>query len=137
MSIKKKSFLADLLTGATPEQSRDTGLAAVLICLLLTYFWNFQQFTLLAILLVLATMMWPGLFRPLAGLWFGLAHLMGAVVSRVVLAILFFGVVTPIGLIRRLWGADPLQLKKWKRGTESVFVRRSALILPEDLEKPY
>lgn len=137
MSTKKKSFLAELFTGATPEQSRDTGLAAVLICLLLTCYWNFRQFIPLAILLLLATMVWPGFFRPLAGLWFGLAHLMGAVVSRVVLATLFFGVVTPIGLIRRLLGADPLQLKKWKHGSESVFVRRSALIIPEDLEKPY
>lgn len=137
MSIKKKSFLAELFTKATPEQSRDTGLAAVLICLLLTYFWNLPQCIPLAILLLLATMVWPGLFRPLAGPWFGLAHLMGAVVSRVVLAVLFFGVVTPIGLLRRLWGADPLQLKKWKHGSESVFIRRSALITPEDLEKPY
>jgi Mg2+/citrate symporter len=137
MSTKKKSFLVKLFTGATPEQSRDTGLAAVLLCLLLTYFWNYQQLISLAILVLLVTMIWPGLFRPLAGLWFGLAHLMGAVVSRVVLAILFFGVVTPIGLFRRLLGADPLQLKKWKRGSESVFVRRSALILPADLEKPY
>lgn len=126
-----------MLTRASPEQARDTGLAAVLLCLLLIYFWNYQQLLPLAILLLLATMVWAGLFRPLAGLWFGLAHLMGAVVSRVVLAILFFGVVTPIGLMRRLWGADPLQLKKWKRGSESVFVERSASILPEDLERPY
>lgn len=137
MSHKRKSLISSLLTRVTREQSRDTGLAAVLICLLLTYFWNFQQFIPLAFLLLLVTMIWPGLFRPLAGLWFGLAHLMGAVVSRVVLAILFFGVVTPIGLIRRLLGADTLQIKKWKRGSESVFIRRSALIIPEDLEKPY
>jgi hypothetical protein len=137
MSRKRKSFIANLLTSATPEQSRDTGLAAVLLCLLLTYFWNLQQFIPLAILLLLVTMFWPGLFRPLAGLWFGLAHLMGTVVSRVVLATLFFVVVTPIGLIRRLLGADPLQIKKWKSNSESVFIQRSALIIPEDLEKPY
>jgi hypothetical protein len=137
MSRIKKSFISNLLTKATPEQSRDTGLAAVLLCLLLTYFWNLQQCLPLAILLLLVTMIWPGLFRPLAGLWFGLAHVMGAVVSRVVLAILFFVVVTPIGLVRRLLGADPLQIKKWKLGSESVFIRRSALIISEDLEKPY
>ncbi len=134
---KKKSFLANLFTSATPEQSRDTGLAAVLICLLLTYFWKVEACLPLAMALLLVTMIWPGLFRPLAGPWFGLAHLMGSVVSRLVLSTLFFGLVTPIGLIRRLCGSDPLQMKKWKRGSESVFIPRGAPIAPADLEKPY
>ena len=81
--------------------------------------------------------MWPRAFQPLAGLWFGLAHVLGTVMSTVILTILFFGLVTPIGFIRRLLGADSLQLKKWKKGQESVFAVRADLIQREDLQAPY
>jgi hypothetical protein len=122
---------------ATPEQAKDTGMAMVLICLLLGYWGKFPKFLPAAIGLLLLTMVWPKVFCPLAGLWFGLSQLLGSVVSRVILTILFFLVVTPIGLIRRLFGADALQLKKWKQGTDSVFVVREGPIQGKDLMQPY
>jgi multisubunit Na+/H+ antiporter MnhG subunit len=70
-------------------------------------------------------------------LWFGLSHLLGAVVSRIILTLLFFLLVTPVGLVRRWVGADSLQLKKWKKDRGSVFVVREGTILPKDLENPY
>lgn len=122
---------------ATPEQSKDTGMAMVLICLLLGYFGKFPQFLPLSIALLLLTMVWPKAFKPLAGLWFGLSHVMGNAVSKIVLSVIFFLVVTPIGLIRRLSGADSLQLKKWKKGTDSVFMERQGAIQDKDLLNPY
>jgi hypothetical protein len=122
---------------STPEQAKDTGMAMVLICLLLGYWGKFPKFLPVAIVLLLITMVWPKAFRPLAGLWFGLSHLLSSVVSRVILTILFFLVVTPIGLIRRLFGADALQLKKWKQGRDSVFVVREGPVQGKDLVNPY
>jgi hypothetical protein len=122
---------------ATPEQAKDTGMAMVLICLLLGYWGKFPKFLPVAIVLLLITMVWPKAFQPLAGLWFGLSHLLGSVVSRVILTILFFLVVTPIGLIRRLFGADALQLKKWKQGRDSVFIVRQGPVQKKDLMQPY
>jgi hypothetical protein len=122
---------------ATPEQAKDTGMAMVLICLLLGYWGKFPKFLPVAIVLLLITMVWPKAFQPLAGLWFGLSHLLSSVVSRVILTILFFLVVTPIGLIRRLFGADALQLKKWKQGRDSVFIVREGPVQKKDLMQPY
>ena len=133
---KGKGILARLLR-ATLEQARDTGLAMVLICLLLAYWGGRPQFVPLAIALLLLTMVWPQAFRPLAGLWFGLSHLMGTVVSTIILSLLFYLLVTPIGLIRRGLGADALQLKKWKQGNSSVFIRREGATQPQDLLNPY
>jgi hypothetical protein len=82
-------------------------------------------------------MAWPKAFKPLAGLWFGLSHLMGQVVSKIVLTLAFFLIVTPIGVIRRWMGADSLQLKKWKKGDSSVFVERRGAIQDKDLLEPY
>ena len=122
---------------STPEQAKDTGMAMVLICLLLGYWGKFPQFLPVAIVLLILTMAWPNAFRPLAVLWFGLSHLLGSVVSRVILSVLFFLIVTPIGVIRRWMGADALQLKKWKQGRDSVFVVREGAITGKDLENPY
>jgi hypothetical protein len=129
-------FLSRLLH-STPEQAKDTGMAMVLISLLLGYVGKFPKFLPVSIVLLIITMAWPKAFKPLAGLWFGLSHLLGSVVSRVVLSILFFGIVTPIGLIRRWYGADSLQLKKWKQGRGSVFVVREGPLQEKDLSNPY
>lgn len=137
MLDKSRRALRELFTRASVGQSRDTGLAAALVCLILAYFWHLEGLLPAAILLLLLAMLWPDIYRPAAVLWFGLARLMGAVFSRVVLFILFFGLVTPVGLLRRWWGADPLLLKKWKTGGDSVFVVRDAKISPDDLERPY
>ena len=122
---------------ATPEQAKDTGMAMVLICLLLGYWGKFAKFLPVSLVLLIITMTWPKAFTPLAGLWFGLSHLLSRVVSRVILTVLFFLVVTPIGLIRRLTGADALQLKKWKQGRDSVFVIREGPVQGKDMLNPY
>jgi hypothetical protein len=125
------------LLSSTKEQAKDTGMAMVLICLILGSWGTFPQFLPVSVALLLLTMVWPNAFRPLATLWFGLSHVLSSVVSRVILSVLFFLVVTPIGLIRRALGADSLQLKKWKQGRDSVFVVREGVIQAQDLENPY
>ncbi|MEW6387391.1 MAG: hypothetical protein AB1491_07740 [Thermodesulfobacteriota bacterium] len=133
----KRQTLRELLTGATPDQCRDTGLALVLICLLVAYFGQRPQLIPWALILLILAMVWPSIFRPLAGPWFGLSHLLGGVASKVILTVLFFGLVLPIGWVRRRLGADPLQLQQWKKATGSVFHVRQGPVQPEDLEKPY
>jgi hypothetical protein len=49
---------------------------------------------------------------PVYWAWMGVAFVMGNVVSRVALAAVYFLVFTPFGLILRLLGRDPLQLKR-------------------------
>jgi hypothetical protein len=134
---KTRSKALTWLLSSTKEQAKDTGMAMVLICLLLGYWGKFPKFLPVSLVLLLITMIWPNAFRALATLWFGLSHLLSSVVSRVVLTIVYFLVVTPIGLIRRATGADSLQLKKWKQGQDSVFIVRQGAIQGKDLENPY
>jgi hypothetical protein len=130
------TFMGRLLS-ASPDQAKDTGMAMVLICLLLAYWWEMPRFLPAGLALLLVNMVYPKAFTPVATLWFGLANFMGRIVSTIILSVLFFVLVTPVGLIRRLMGADALQLKKWKNGKDSVFVVRSDLIQGKDLENPY
>jgi hypothetical protein len=79
----------------------------------------------------------PQVFRPVAVLWFGLAHLLGAVASRVLMFIVFALVVTPIGLIRRVLGRTRCACARFRAGNESVMVVRNHTFTASDLEKPY
>lgn len=53
----------------------------------------------------------PVLLAGLNRLWIKLGILLGKVVSPIALGVLFYGVFTPIGVMLRLVGKDPLRLK--------------------------
>jgi len=62
---------------------------------------------LAACLLVPAVIFPSILFWPHKG-WMALAHALGWVNTRIILGLVFFGLVTPIGLVRRWMGKDPM-----------------------------
>jgi hypothetical protein len=119
------------------HRAKDAGMALTLIALLLAYFWDSQRFLVLAIVLMIVNMSVPGVFKAFAKVWFGLSHILGAVMSRLLLSLIFFLLVTPVGLARRLMGKDSLKLRSWKNGSESVFVIRDVTFSKDNIEKPY
>lgn len=121
----------------TNHQAIDTGMAMVLICLLIAFFGGKQFFYGLAILLILINMIWPKLFKPVAKMWLSFSHLLGSVMSRIILGIIFMVLVLPIGFARRAIGKDPLQLKKWKKDRVSVFKIWEHEFTSEDIQHPY
>lgn len=50
----------------------------------------------------------PALLRPVYRLWMMLAVVLGFVMTRVILTIVFYAIVTPIGLLMCALGRDPL-----------------------------
>lgn len=54
----------------------------------------------------------PAILAPLNRLWMRFGLLLHRIVSPLALGILFFLVVTPTGLLMRLFGKDPLRLKR-------------------------
>lgn len=81
-------------------------------------------FGVVGLLFALTTLLSPKLLAPLNRWWFLLGELLGKIVSPIVLGVIFFGVLTPIGLITRAFGRDPLRLKK--RSIESEWIERNA-----------
>ena len=59
----------------------------------------------------ITTIWFPSRFAPPKRAWLWLGECIGAVISPLVLAALFYGVVTPAGLASRLLGRDPLKLR--------------------------
>ena len=119
----------------TKTQCSDAGMAAVLICLILDQALHTPILRIVAIVLLIANMIQPRIFFFFAILWYGLAHVLGAVMSRVILAVIFLVMVTPVGFIRRLRGADPLALRRKRKDRGSVFTERNHIFAPDDLKK--
>ena len=120
----------------TITQCRDAALALVLILLLAAYLADWSELVVPAIVVLVATMLVPGLFRPFAIVWWGLAGILAAVGSKALLTVIYLVVVTPVGLLRRLFGADPLRLREWG-GSGSVLVERDKPFTVENQETPY
>lgn len=119
------------------DQSRDSGLALLLILLLVTHFSRMYTLLIPALVVVLILMVWPVFFKPFAWVWFGLSEVLGSVVSRILLSIVFFIVVMPVGIFRRIFGADSMRAKDWKTIGRSVFVESNHTFSAEDIENPY
>jgi hypothetical protein len=52
---------------------------------------------------------------PLNKLWVRFGHLLGMIVSPIILGVIFFGLFTPIAFVMRLSGRDELRLKFLKK----------------------
>ena len=119
------------------EKCKDSGLALVLICLLCYQAWKLDILMLLAVIFLIVAMTYPLIFQPFARIWFALSTALGTVVSKVILSVLFFILVFPVGLLRRLMGKDSMRLKSWKKGAESVFRLRNHRFAAKDLDHPF
>lgn len=119
------------------DRSRDTGLAIVLLLLIAHGATGRDGFATAAAVVLVIAMAVPAVFQPLSVVWFGLSHLLGAVTSRVILTAVFFFVVMPIGVVRRIMGRDTLRLRAFKTGDASVMQARNHVFSGRDLEKPF
>ncbi len=121
----------------TKEQSQDTGMAIVLLTLLIYLKTKHNAWLYSAMILHVVNMVVPRIYAPIAVLWLGFSTVLGTVMSKILLSILFFGLVTPIGTLRRFFGKDSLKLRAFKAGEESVMIVRNHLFVARDIEKPY
>jgi hypothetical protein len=122
---------------ATRDQARDTGMALVLVSLIVFFVTREIRYVTIATGLLLLDMIAPALFKPAAKVWFGLSHVMGTVMSKILLALVFFLVLTPMGLLRAMLGKDPMRVRQFKKDTTSAFRVRDHAFTPADIEQPF
>ena len=134
---ERKLYFGFLPADVSNKECADTSMAMTLISLLVILYTKSITLLPLPIGLLLLGMVWPRAYSLLARLWLGISLLLGSIMSRVVLSIIFIVVVTPIALVMRLFGHDPMRRKAWKKGTESTFVSRGDIIEAKDLEHPF
>ena len=122
----------------TTKHSADTGMALVLICLLLAnIIIKSPPLNYIAIILLVITMGAPIMFKPAALVWFSISHLLSAIFSRIFLSIIFYFVVTPVGILMNLFRDDPLNIRAFKASNVSVFKKRNHLFTKADIDNPF
>ncbi len=121
----------------TPLQCRDTALAVFFLLLLIWFFSKNTNFVYAAGGFALYAMILPNSLSPVARLWFGLSHVMGGVMSRVLLGLLFLCLVVPVSFVRKCMGKDSLRLRLWKKSEESAYVVREHTYTKEDLKNVF
>jgi hypothetical protein len=103
--------------------------------------WSFvpgmQIFGGLGAALIILGLVWPPLLRPVYRVWMAVAVILGFLMTRVILTMVFFLVVTPIGLLMRAFGRDPLNRRLDKNASTYWIPKKYDDRSPRRLEKYY
>jgi hypothetical protein len=92
---------------------------------------------LMSALFLAAALLKPALLSALNRAWARFGALLHAIVNPVLLGIIYFLIVTPTGLLMRLFGKDPLRLRI-ERSAESYWIKRDpAGPNPESLPRQF
>jgi hypothetical protein len=121
----------------TNKQDIETGILLSLAALLLAWLWEDWTFVGFAALALALALILPIVFRPVAFLWFGIAQILGFIVPGVLLALIFYVLVVPTGMVRKWMGKDSLDLNRFNQGRGSILKDRSHTYQAEDLTNPF
>lgn len=114
---------------STKRDLRNFGLSvgAVILIIGSLLFWkerpSHPYFLGIGAFLMVSGIIFPTLLKPLQKVWMTLAVVLGWIMTRVILSILFYLVFTPIGIAARIAGARFMNLK-FDRHAESYWHQR-------------
>ena len=87
--------------------------------------------------LLLVALARPRVLAPLNRLWFRLGLLLQGLASPVILGLLFFATVTPIGILMRLVGKTPLRLGFDREATSYWIERQPPGPAPDTMRRQF
>ena len=76
-------------------------------------------------LLIFLGLVMPPVLRPIFKVWMRAGHVMGWINTRILLGIIYFGLITPMGMVMRLFGWDSMR-RTLNQNAESYRVVRLA-----------
>tara|TARA_B100000886_G_C20347206_1_gene459186 strand:- start:117 stop:530 length:414 start_codon:yes stop_codon:yes gene_type:complete len=90
------------------------GIIFLIIAGFLLYMENksFQLFIVISSIFIIFSFLIPIILKPIYIAWMSFAIILGWFMTRLILSLLFYLIVTPIGLLTRVLGKDFLELKK-------------------------
>jgi len=124
-------------TTFTRKEHTESGLALILILLIVFLIWHAGVCIKLAVAIALLVMIIPATVYPFTFLWLNISDFLGKIISKILLAVIFGLFVIPVGLFRKMAGKDNLKLKLFKKSEESVFTNREHEYIKEDLLHPF
>jgi hypothetical protein len=116
----------------TKKELRKFGLTVggvlAVIAALLFYFGKPSAiyFAVIGGLLILLGALFPQMLKPLNKIWMGLAIILGFIMSRVILTILYYLVLTPIGLLAKIV-VKKFMILKYDKSVKTYWEKRSVI----------
>lgn len=105
------------------------------------FFWRgrefYYYFFILSAAFLLLGLTFPILLKPIQKVWMSLAVILGWFMTRVILCILFYLVVTPLGLVSKLVGKRFLDLKFNKESDSYWIPKDTSKIEMKSYEKQF
>ena len=98
---------------------------------------SYLYFGIIGLFLLAAGLIIPVILKPLNKIWMSLAILMGWVMTRVILILLFFLALTPLAIIARIFRKRFLDLKIDKSKESYWEIREKKEIKPIDYERQF
>tara|TARA_B100000519_G_C14198880_1_gene416847 strand:- start:729 stop:1142 length:414 start_codon:yes stop_codon:yes gene_type:complete len=98
---------------------------------------SFQLFIYIASSFIGIGFIIPILLKPIYIIWMTFAIILGWFMTRVILSLLFFVIITPIGIILRLFGKDFLDIKKQAIEESYWNIRTNGHLEKENFEKQF
>ena len=77
----------------------------------------------------------PASLRLFYGVWMRMGMLMGAIMNPVILAIVYFALISPLGIIMRMFGHDPMGRKR--NATTTTYRTDSRKLSANNMERPF
>ena len=87
----------------------------------------------MAIIFLMLAILNPKLLSPLTRLWIKLGEIIGKFISPIIIGLIFFLILTPIGLLMRMFKKDLLNLKFSKN--ETYWIKRKTKL--NSMDKQY
>ncbi len=81
-------------------------------------------------------LVWPLALAPVYKAWMWLGYVLGYFNSRIILGVVFFVVITPLGIALKLLRRDPLE-RKIEPAAETYRKPRAGANLAEEMERPF
>lgn len=88
-----------------------------------------------AVILWLLAVLTPTTLKPIYQVWMQIGLILGWINTRIILGFIFFGLITPMGVIMRLLNRDPMT-RKFKVNFQTYRVP-SQKVTRKSMEKPY
>ena len=129
MKQKRTIFYSDI----SKEQTKEFGMLVVLVTAFFAFYFKKNNLAPVIFILSLLTLVIPLIFYPFAFIWFGFSKIMGKLSTGILLGIVFFIIVSPVGMIRQMMRLDGLKIKQFKKTTDSVMVNREHIYADSDL----
>ena len=126
----------------TKEEIRKFGIVIGIILLIIgvILLWKgniyYPILMIIGIFLFVGGLSIPIILKPIYIIWMIFATIMGWLMTRFILSLLFYGLITPISLIARLMGKKFIYLR-WDKINNSYWNYRSNKVQNVDYEKQY